>query len=53
MFDFNFLVASISDTGSFRVVTGGTGCDHYTNDPSGLVTVPSTGGSDNFEYLNV
>lgn len=52
--EFAFLVtAPIENAGSFRVVTGGTGCDDYTNDLSGLVAVPSTGGWDNFAYLTV
>lgn len=52
-FEFAFLVtAPIENAGSFRVVTGGTGCDDYTSDLSGLVTVPSTGGWDNFVYLS-
>ncbi|CAM9110958.1 unnamed protein product [Scytosiphon promiscuus] len=45
---FSFSVASPfvneADLGTFRVVTGGTDCDDYTTDLSGLVTAPSTGG---------
>lgn len=55
-FDFKFNVATIDDfhnSGSFRVVTGGTGCDDYTVDLSGLVTVPSTGGWGTFTSLPV
>lgn len=53
-FEFDFMVtAPIADAGSFRVVAGGTGCDDYTNDLSGLVTVPATGGWTNFESLSV
>ena len=36
-----------------RVIAGGTGCDDYTTDLSGLVTVPSTGGWEEFEPLLV
>ncbi|CAM9774374.1 unnamed protein product, partial [Laminaria digitata] len=44
-FRFNFLVASpAGNSGSFHVVTGGTGCDDYTTDLSGLVEVQPTGG---------
>lgn len=55
-FDFTFQVATIPsnhDSGSFRVVTGGTGCDDYTTDLSGLVVVPSTGGWGTFASLPV
>eukprot|EP00903_Cladosiphon_okamuranus_P008293 g7980.t1 len=55
-FDFKFHVAAPSafdDSGSFRIVTGGTGCDDYTTDLSGLVTVPSTGGWGNFASLPI
>lgn len=47
------VTAPIENAGSFRVVTGGTGCLDYTNDLSGLVTVPSTGDWDTFGYLSV
>lgn len=47
------VTAPIDDAGSFRIVAGGTGCDDYTNDLSGLVTVPATGGWANFESLSV
>lgn len=44
-FDFAFQVASPPGvSGSLRVVSGGTGCDDYDTDLSGLVTVESTGG---------
>ncbi|CAM9191796.1 unnamed protein product, partial [Hapterophycus canaliculatus] len=53
-FDFDFQVAAPSDLGgSFRIVTGGTGCKDYTTDLSGLVTVPSTGGWGRFASLPV
>ena len=55
-FNFKFHIATIpehDESGSFRVVTGGTGCDDYTTDLSGLVTVPSTGGWGNFASLPV
>eukprot|EP00752_Nemacystus_decipiens_P007462 g6667.t1 len=54
--DFTFQVATIpeyDDSGSFRVVTGGGGCDDYTTDLSGLVTVPSTGGWGTFSSIEV
>lgn len=45
-FDFTFVVAGPNrDSGSFRIVTGGTGCEDYTTDLSGLVSAPSDGGS--------
>lgn len=39
------------DTGKFRVVTGGTGCDNYTKDLTGEVEVPFTGGWASFNEL--
>ena len=54
--DFTFQVATIPqyhDSGSFRVVTGGRGCDDYTIDLSGLVTVPSTGDWGTFSSIEV
>lgn len=36
-------VASDQDTGSFRVISGGTDCDDYTTDLSGTVAVPNIG----------
>lgn len=50
---FNFRVASANGLGSFRIVTGGTGCDDYTTDLSGLVSVPATGGNSRYENLAV
>eukprot|EP00904_Undaria_pinnatifida_P012300 jgi/Undpi1/81/HiC_scaffold_1.g00081.m1 len=45
-FDFTFVVAGPNkNPGSFRIVTGGTGCDDYTTDLSGLVYAPSNGGN--------
>ena len=45
-FDFTFVVAGPNNnSGSFRIVTGGTGCDDYTTDLSGLVYAPSNGGN--------
>ncbi|CAM9423714.1 unnamed protein product [Ectocarpus sp. 8 AP-2014] len=41
------------NSGSFHVVTGGTGCDDFTTDLSGLVTVPSTGGWESFASLSM
>ena len=40
-FAFNFMMASNTDVGSFRIVTGGDGCDNYKIDLSGLVSVPA------------
>ena len=50
---FNFRVASAEGLGSFRIVSGGTGCDDYTTDLSGLVKVPSTGGNIRYQDLAV
>ena len=50
-FDLSFLVAAPTDGGSFRVVSGGTGCDDYAIDLIGLVSVPSTGGWDVYDDL--
>ena len=50
-FDFSFLVSAPTDDGSFRVVSGGTGCGDYETDLSGLVEVPSTGGWANYADL--
>lgn len=41
---FNFRVSSVQSTGSFRLVSGGTGCVDYTTDISGVVAVPKTRG---------
>ena len=50
--EFSFLITSpTEDDGSFRIVTGGTGCDDYTTDLSGQVSVPSTGGWNSFASL--
>ena len=52
-FNFSFLVApSKKDPGSFRVVTGGTGCEDFTTDLSGLVSVPGDAGSP-FDYVKM
>lgn len=41
-FDFLFVIAgSNKPPGSFRIVTGGSDCDNYTTDLSGLVTAPN------------
>lgn len=41
---FSFRVASpLSEPGTFRLVTGGTGCDDFAADLTGDVAVPSTG----------
>ncbi|CAM9469994.1 unnamed protein product, partial [Laminaria digitata] len=40
-------------TGSFRVVSGGTGCDDYTTDLSGLVSVPNTGAYNTYQDVEV
>lgn len=50
---FNFRVASADGKGSFRIVSGGTGCDEYKTDLSGLVEVPATGGNVNYKNLAV
>lgn len=55
-FDFRFQVAAppaYHNSGSFHVVTGGTGCDDYITELSGLVTVPSTGGWGSFASLSM
>lgn len=53
-FDFEVLVAAPGDLGgSFRVVAGGSDCNDYTVDLSGLVTVTATGGWDAFETLSL
>lgn len=52
-FYFNFAVASNETTGSFRIVSGGDGCDDYDTDLSGVVTVPNTGGWEDFDDLAV
>lgn len=51
---FSFRVASPeTDTGKFRVVAGGEGCDNYAIDLSGEVVVPFTGAWDTFEELEM
>ncbi|CAN0443290.1 unnamed protein product, partial [Scytosiphon promiscuus] len=50
---FNFRVASADGLGTFRIVSGGTGCDDYTTDLSGLVSVPATGGNIRYQDLEV
>ncbi|CAM9131675.1 unnamed protein product, partial [Laminaria digitata] len=52
-FAFNFRVGSSLNTGTLRVVSGGTGCDDYTTDLSGLVSVPNTGGDNVYIDLEV
>lgn len=42
-----------AELGTFRVVAGGTDCDDYTQDLSGLVTAPGTGGWGNFEPVEM
>lgn len=50
---FTFRVASADGLGSLRVVTGGSDCDDYTTDLSGLVLVPSTGGNNIYQDVEV
>lgn len=50
---FSFRVASSDGLGSFRVVSGGNGCDDYATDLSGIVSVPPTGGNMRFINLEV
>ncbi|CAN0118322.1 unnamed protein product, partial [Laminaria digitata] len=50
---FSFRVSSASDPGSFRIVTGGTGCDDYTTNLSGLFDVPVTGGKKRYKTYAV
>ncbi|CAM9289448.1 unnamed protein product, partial [Laminaria digitata] len=50
---FNFRVASADGLGSFRVVAGGTGCDDYSTDLSGLVRVPNTRGNVRYQDFTV
>eukprot|EP00752_Nemacystus_decipiens_P012462 g11038.t2 len=46
---FSFSVASpYTDTGKFRLVTGGTGCDDFTTDLTGEVVVPLSEGWSTF-----
>ena len=53
-FDFDFVVAAPpGQSGSFRIVTGGSGCSDFTIDLSGLVTVGSTGGWCVFKTISV
>lgn len=53
-FDFKFRVsAPAASAGSFRLVSGGTGCLDYVTDLSGLVQVASTGGYNNYEEQSV
>lgn len=52
-FTFHFRVASLVDTGAFRVVSGGVSCDEYETDLSGLVSVPSTGSYNRYEEIEV
>lgn len=50
---FTFRVASEDGLGSLRVVTGGSDCDDYTTDLSGLVKVPDTGGNNRYQTVAV
>eukprot|EP00904_Undaria_pinnatifida_P012411 jgi/Undpi1/82/HiC_scaffold_1.g00082.m1 len=52
-FDFSFRVSSNSGFGKLRIVSGGTGCDDYSTDLSGLVSVPNTGGWYDYEDVAV
>lgn len=52
-FNFDFVVSSAQTTGSFRIVSGGTGCDDFKTDLSGVVAVPNTGGWQNYQTLTV
>ena len=47
------MVASLIDSGTFRIVTGGVSCDDFETDLSGLVTVPHTGGYTRYEAFQV
>ncbi|CAM9461480.1 unnamed protein product, partial [Laminaria digitata] len=44
----SFRVSSPSGSGTFRLVSGGTDCDDYTADLTGLVHVDNTGGYDKY-----
>ena len=50
---FSFRVSSANNPGSFRIVTGGTGCDDYKTDLSGLFDVPATGGNNRYKTYAV
>lgn len=50
-FDIKFRVSSIDGRGTLRIVSGGTNCDDYTTDLSGLVSVPNTGLASNLEEI--
>lgn len=52
-FNFRIRMSSPNGKGSFRIVSGGSGCDYYTNDISGLVSVPDTGDYDNLMEMKV
>lgn len=52
-FVFNFLLASVDGLGSFRIVSGGTGCHDFTTDLSGPVSVPYTGGVGRYQDVEV
>ena len=52
-FDFSFRVSSNSGLGKIRIVAGGTGCDDYSTDLSGVVSVPNTGGWYDYEDVVV
>ena len=41
------------ETAFFRMVSGGTGCDDFITDLSGIVNVPFTAGYDIFTELAV
>lgn len=50
---FSFRVSSADGLGSFRIVAGGTGCDNFDTDLSGLVAVPNTGGKNRYTDIAV
>lgn len=53
IYSMSFEVASATNSGSFRLVTGGYGCGFFASDLTGLVAVPSTGGFRDFVDLEV
>ena len=52
-FFFSFVLSSNKKTASFRIVSGGTGCDDFDTDLSGKVNVPYTGGLSKLETVLV
>ncbi|CAM9216242.1 unnamed protein product [Ascophyllum nodosum] len=52
-FAFSFEVAAPASSGQLQIVASGTDCDNYDTDLSGVVTVPSTGGWNVFESLDI